>query len=266
MLLSWLHLTYFSPEPVKITASQPSLKILSFNCYWNNTTPQALIKLVEQHKPDLLFLQETNAAHAKKAFPTLKVSYPYHVDAPTISFFSKYPIQFAERLNLAGHKQVQQRAIIRVNQQDVMIYHIQVTAPWIRPRKFFSLFSVPTYVYYDRTKEIKDLVERLQKESLPMIVAGDFNMTDQSQDYDSVKKVLKDAFLASGFGFGFTWPHGWDVGLILKKFHWKLNFPLVRIDYVWYSKHWSSQHSKVLPAVGSDHLPVETYLYLKTNP
>ncbi|MBW4682644.1 MAG: endonuclease/exonuclease/phosphatase family protein [Microcoleus vaginatus WJT46-NPBG5] len=262
-LISWLYVNYGSPESVNIAASQTPVKVLTFNNYWDRTSPQTIIDLVEQQKPDLLFLQETTENHEQKTFPTLKLSYPYYASAPTISFFSKYPIQFVERLKLAGHKQIQQRAIIRVNQQDVVIYNIQVTSPWIQIRKTFSLFYMPAYVHYARTAEVKDLVQRLQKESLPMIVAGDFNMTEQSQDYNAIKKNLKDAFLASGLGFGFTWPNGWDIVVLVKKFKWKLNLPLFRIDYIWYSKDWVSQDTKVLTAAGSDHLPVETYLFLR---
>lgn len=264
-LLSWLHLNYWSPERANVSISQTPVKILTHNLRWNTTRSQALIHLVEQQNPDLLFLQETTPNHAEKAFPALKVSYPYHAEARTISFFSKYPIQSAEILNLAGEKQVQQRMVIRVNQQDVAIYNIQLTSPWIQIRKTFSLFYMPAYVHYARTAEVKDLVQRLQKESLPIIMAGDFNMTDQSQDYDSIKKNVKDAFLASGFGFGFTWPHGWDIGVLVKKFQLKLYLPLFRIDYIWYSKDWISQDTKVLSSAGSDHLPVETHLFLRAK-
>ncbi|MBD2042948.1 endonuclease/exonuclease/phosphatase family protein [Microcoleus sp. FACHB-672] len=262
-LLSWLYVNYASPESVNVAAFQTPIKVLTFNNYWNRTSSQDIITLIEQQKPDLLFLQETTEKHEQKTFPTLKLAYPYHASAPSISLFSKYPIQFAERLHLAGHKQFQQRAIIRVNQQDIVIYNIQLTSPWIQIRKTFSLFYMPAYVHYARTAETKDLVQRLQKESLPMIVAGDFNMTDQSQDYHSIKKILKDSFLASGLGFGFTWPHGWDIRVLVKKFQWKLNLPLFRIDYIWYSKDWISQDTEVLHAVGSDHLPVETSLFLR---
>jgi vancomycin resistance protein VanJ len=108
-------------------------------------------------------------------------------------------------------------------------------------------------------------VRRLQKETLPTIAAGDFNLTDQSQDYYYLRAVMQDAFRTAGVGFGFTFPNGWDLKLLLKQLNWKLTFPLVRLDYVWYSQHWGAKSAKVLPAIGSEHLPVEAQLRMQSE-
>ena len=114
--------------------------------------------------------------------------------------------------------------------------------------------------YPNPAAEIQDLVQRLQKETQPVIVAGDFNMTDQSQDYNYLQTVVQDSFQISGRGFGFTWPHGWELSFMIKNSPWKLNYPIFRIDYIWYSKHWGSRSTKILPTTGSEHLPVQTEL------
>lgn len=93
---------------------------------------------------------------------------------------------------------------------------------------------------------------------MPVIVAGDFNMTDETQDYYSVQQVLQDAFLKSGLGFGFTWPHGFFA----KRINMKLSYPVCRIDYIWHSKDWDARSSLVLEAAESDHLPVAAELVL----
>ena len=87
-------------------------------------------------------------------------------------------------------------------------------------------------------------------------------MTDETQDYDRVQKVMQDAFRKSGFGFGFTWPQGWELIFLVKRSNWRLNYPVCRIDYIWYSKHWGAKSSSVLEATESDHLPIAAELIL----
>ena len=257
LLLSWLHIKYFSPQPTNITNSQPSIKILSHNVGWNITKSPTLVKLIEQKQPDIIFLQETVKQHIA-VFTSLKADYPYQINLPPVGIFSKYPIVSSEILHLANHRETQQRAVINFNKQAIVIYNMQATGPWVKMYNILPLIKIPVYKYKQRFPEIQDLVERIKKETLPVIVAGDFNMTDESQDYYNVQKVLRDAFLESGFGFGFTWPHGFFA----KKFNLKLTYPVCRIDYIWHSKHWGAKSSSVLEATESDHLPVAAELIL----
>lgn len=260
-LVGWLHVTYFSPQPAP-ASGEPSIKVLSLNCGWYKTSSENLADLIQQEQPALIFLQEIVGKHAEGAFVWLKASYPYQLGKPPVAILSKYPILSSEMIHLAGHREVQQRAVIQMNRQDVAVYNISMTSPWIRPHKILPFLTVPAYEYADRSAEIKDLVGRLQKETLPVLAAGDFNMTDQSQDYHNLSAVMRDAFRTAGLGFGFNWPHGWDLNLFSKKLNGEFNFPLVRIDYIWSSPHWGSRSAKVLPAAGSEHLPVGAELIL----
>ncbi|MEG4325384.1 endonuclease/exonuclease/phosphatase family protein [Microcoleus sp. herbarium5] len=262
LLISWLHVKYFSPAPIKITDSQPRIKILSHNISWHKTQSPTLFKLINQQKPDIIFLQEMVQAPTQRAFPGLKADYPYQIGTHSVGIFSKYPIVSSEILHLAGHRETQQRAIIKFNEQEVAIYNMQATGPWLKLSKKWRFFKVPVYKYDKRSPEIQDLVQRVERETLPVIVAGDFNMTDETQDYNRVQKVMQDAFRKSGWGFGFTWPHGWELKLLVKRSNWRLNYPVFRIDYIWYSKHWGAKSSSVLEATESDHLPVGAELVL----
>jgi hypothetical protein len=73
-------------------------------------------------------------------------------------------------------------------------------------------------------------------------------MTDETQDYYRVLKVMQDSFRKSGLWFGFTWSHGWELKLLVKRLNWRLNYPVGRIDYIGYSKHWGAKSSSVLEA------------------
>ena len=264
LLISWLHVKYFSPTPIKITDSQPRIKILSHNLSWHKTQSPTLFKLIDQQKPDIIFLQEMVQKHTQRAFPWLKADYPYQIGTPPVGILSKYPIVSSEILHLAGHPETQQRAIIKFNEQEVVIYNMQATGPWIKIYNILRFLKIPVYKYDLRSPEIQDLVKRVEREILPVIVAGYFNMTDETQDYDMVQKVMQDAFRKSGWGFGFTWHQGWELKFLVKRSNWRLNYPVFRIDYIWYSKHWGAKLSSVLEATESDHLPVAAELILLT--
>ena len=262
ILISWLHIKYFSPKPINITNSQPRLKILSHNLSWYKTQSPTLFKLIQKQQPDLIFLQEIVKKNTKRTFPSLKADYPYQIGTPPVGILSKYPIVSSEILHLAGHPETQQRAIIKFNEQEVVIYNMQATGPWLKISKNLDFIRIPVYKYDKRSPEIQDLVQRVGRETLPVIVAGDFNMTDETQDYDRVQKVMQDSFRKSGWGFGFTWPQGWELKFLVKRSNWRLNYPVFRIDYIWYSKHWGAKSSSVLEATESDHLPIAAELIL----
>ena len=82
LLISWLHIKYFSPKPINITNSQPSIKVLSHNLSWHKTQSPTLLKLINQQKPDIIFLQEIVRKHTERAFTWLKADYPYQIGTP----------------------------------------------------------------------------------------------------------------------------------------------------------------------------------------
>ena len=174
LLISWLYIKYFSPAPINITNSQPSIKILSHNVGWYTTQSPTLFKLIHQQQPDIIFLQEIVQKHTKRTFTWLKADYPYQIGTPPVGILSKYPIVSSEILHLAGHRETQQRAIIKFNEQEVVIYNMQATGPWLKISKKLGFIRIPVYKYDKRSPEI--------------------------QEYYSVQKLLQDSFRKSGLG------------------------------------------------------------------
>ena len=211
-----------------------------------------------------LLFRSGDKINSAPAILPLAADYPYQINTPPVGILSKYPIVSSEILHLAGHRETQQRAIIKFNEQEVVIYNMQATGPWIKIYNILRFLTIPVYKYGPRSPEIQDLLQRVEREILPVIVAGDFNMTDDTQDYDRVQKVMQDSFQKSGLGLGFTWPHGWELKFLVKSSKWRLNYPVFRIDYIWYSKHWGAKSSSVLSATESDRLPVAAELILLT--
>lgn len=80
----------------------------------------------------------------------------------------------------------------------------------------------------------------------PTLVAGDFNMPDDSTIFRDNWSSFSSAFLSAGLGLGYTKitaSHGWQYG--------------ARIDHILYDPAvFSSRDCWVGPDVGSDHLPL----------
>lgn len=80
------------------------------------------------------------------------------------------------------------------------------------------------------------------------ILVGDLNVSPSSFWFNELTKIsgLKNSI--KGNGFSGTWPS------------FAPNFMRVTIDHILYSGNISAQNRKVLPAMGSDHLPVQVEL------
>ncbi len=72
------------------------------------------------------------------------------------------------------------------------------------------------------------------------MLLGDLNGTTDDRAFAGLTSQLRSAQETAGDGFGFSWPAG---------------FPVVRIDQI-LVRGVEPQRSWVLPATGSDHLPV----------
>ena len=85
----------------------------------------------------------------------------------------------------------------------------------------------------------------MQQSPYPVIVCGDFNDPPSSYTYKRISYNLKDGFVESGSGVAKTYK-----GLI----------PLLRIDYILFSKKFRSEQFQTIRQNLSDHFPVMSKL------
>lgn len=81
----------------------------------------------------------------------------------------------------------------------------------------------------------------------PAIVAGDFNAPASDAVYDLMESDFNNAFEDAGRGWGNT-------------YHAK--FPILRIDHIFATRHFTARSAAVIPIEGSDHKMVVTDLIL----
>jgi hypothetical protein len=108
-------------------------------------------------------------------------------------------------------------------------------------------------------QQVAALVADIAGTDGPLIMAGDFNATDQSATYRAINRYLNNAHREAGWGFGFTFPAPpYTKGL---PFYPGL---LYRIDHIFYSDHFVAYDARTLAiSAGSDHLPIMADLWLK---
>jgi endonuclease/exonuclease/phosphatase (EEP) superfamily protein YafD len=113
---------------------------------------------------------------------------------------------------------------------------------------------------YDETprgQEIAIALDKAAQEQVPVLLVGDFNMSEESLDYQRITAVYRDAFREVGVGMGFTFP---DHRLPQSRADGKLPplpFPLIRLDYCFIGDGWTALEARVWQTSGgSDHRPL----------
>jgi len=250
-VFGWQHGLQYSPA----LAAQPSahsLRLMTFNVHFANRDAVALADLIEQQSPDIIAFQEmmdplTTALHTQ-----IQADYPYYLvdhswHLPMV-LMSRYPLTLSPKPAEA-----------------VRAFHAQVETPFGK----IMVWNVhPTPSIWEMWAEQRQLLQLvaqdIAQETHPVIVLGDFNTTNQTENYQLIADLLIDTHAAVGHGFGFTFPHvksaaqPWYSQFILR------HAPLIDIDHIFVSHHFIPQSHHVLPdGLDSDHRPVVASVLIK---
>lgn len=241
LLITLTFAPLFLPQPRTALAGQESFKVMSYNIWGWNHEPEAMIKLIKQEQPDILLLQEVPprlgrllSSQLTDLYPDAKLHLVYKADIGQ-AILSRYPLTEVEESYRKG-RILKVLADTPAGQIAVWDAHPFDPLPW-RPQY----------------RQISALVEDIAATHQPLILAGDFNTTDQSQTYRMINQYLHNAHWEAGWGFGFSFPSTEH-----RLLHGKLPLPaLVRIDHIFYSDHFFARSARTLSeAGGSDHFPV----------
>lgn len=250
-LLSFLlsYAVLFTPRAVSAEATP--IRFLSYNLLYSNMDLDALGAIIEQANADVVALQELTHETSPYIQTRFAETYPYQALYPRTGaqgqgILSRYPILEEEYWQiLHGH----QRAVLNVDSVPVVIYNTHPPIPHIALRSS----SVE-----QRSVEIQSVLDRAQQDEGAVVLIGDFNVTDQGQDYWKVASNYQDAYRAVGWGMGFTFP---EFSAYRPSFAFLP--PLARLDYVFYNDDLEAVEAFVWPeSGGSDHRPLYVELAL----
>jgi endonuclease/exonuclease/phosphatase (EEP) superfamily protein YafD len=243
-------------SPTAVASDAPILTVATYNIEAITSDPQRVLDVTAGLDADIIGLEEVGPVHAALFEKELIAEYPYQALYPKlpvhgVGLLSRYPILSQELIPPFPDSMLYLRATLDVNGDLITIYVVHPPPP----RQFISPL---TYDDSRRDAEITILKNRyLVHETGPVIVLGDFNMTDQSDAYQIMDDLFDDTFRTVGWGLGFTFPDKIRSSI-------RIIPRLIRIDYVWYNAYFAASGIEVGSDSGtSDHRPVVAQLVLK---
>lgn len=226
-------------------------RVLSYNVGNGLAPAERLVQYLYYAEADIIGLQELAGDQAREIERQLCGVYPYRILHPDgfagKGLLSKFPIVSSERLSFAmGRPDLS--AMLEIGNRDV-----QVVVAHPRPPKVRMSGAVFDPVTLRQIQE----VARLATQGAPSLVLGDFNMTDRQPEHSILTAAgLIDAFHEVGASdnsfpkrvgnphrFG---PRTQNISLP----------PIIRIDYIWYTREFIARSAGIGRDAGSDHLPV----------
>lgn len=271
--LIWLGPSYFTKNPPP--AEGETMRVVTFNFYRDNRRQREAEDWINGQNADLIFLQEFPIYTTRALLHRLNQNYPYiRVDWRQENdwgnvFLSRYPIIEGGRITPADSPSVytQQRYLIDFDGQQIAAYNVDATPPFGGRGRFALPFldsNLSAYVTgYDdtvRNDQLRVVLDYVDNETIPFVLAGDFNTGDQSVFYEELSTHMRDAFRDAAGGFGGTWPDSAVSDLVPGFVP-----PLLRMDYIWYSDDFRAVQSWRGPRLGSDHLPLYAELAFEAS-
>jgi endonuclease/exonuclease/phosphatase family metal-dependent hydrolase len=245
--------TWISLPPFE-TPDAPRLSAATWNLYVTNHNLDELRQTVLAAQPDILAVQELTEAHQTVLAddPELARQYPWqYLEANTadgMGILSRYPIVEQGILRNPNRAESFPTLWARVdlgNGRTLMV----VTAHARAPRTPFHR-PLPFPRGFDSTGRDADIaflrhfIDPFLENNQPLLLLGDFNLTEREPAYREASAGLIDAHQAVGNGSGNTW--------ILSPLRW-LNLGLLRIDYLFSSPRVTPLRTSVDCAGSSDH-------------
>jgi vancomycin resistance protein VanJ len=200
-----------------------------------------VVALEELAQGDSRLLVDPTELRARQATGTyekmLAKAYPYHTMQGTVGLWSKLPLSDTRPLNIGGDPAMNTiralRTTVATDQGPLAVYVAHLGSVRVMPRGGFWTSQ--------RNASAHALAKAIAAEqNKRMVLLGDLNGAMDDRAFADITSQLRSAQDVAGDGFGFSWP---------------AKFPVVRFDQI-LVRGVQPVRSWVLPATGSDHLPV----------
>ena len=241
-----------------VRSTGPNITVMSYNVLWSNTQADRVAAAIEEHAPDIVGLQELLPSMGAALEERLAERFPYRKLENSYGVLSRFPILEYEFYQLGdGTGSWVQQMVLEIDGHRVNLLHAHPRSPPLEGFHPFGLpLGIPTGFHNQgRDADIRGLLRRVERLEDPLVVIGDFNMTDQQIMYAPLTSRLKDAHRESGWGMGFTFSRFPSIGI-----------PMWRIDYVFFSPDLVALSTTTGDYGGSDHRPVIAELSFRELP
>lgn len=252
-----------------IEPTSPTFTLVSNNI--GQKGRHSLRPFLEAEQPDFIVLQDARGRARRYADlypgePEMQVS-----QLRRLALVSRYPIIEAEPVELGIERShgVAARFEVEWNETRMVIYNIHLPTPRhdlnaLRWGAFITAFipfgqeerhQAYQKAWDRRLKIAETLAGQIELETLPVILAGDFNTPGHGPVYREFASRWRDAFRVRGRGYGFTLPGQTRNPL-------SLFGPWLRLDYIFYSTELECVYFRTEPDRASQHRAVSARLQL----
>lgn len=254
----------FVPRAAPI-AQASTLRVMTFNQLVANDRMDAIIDVIRANDADVVALQELSPAVAAAVQQQLATRYPYQVLAPAptpsgLGLLSRYRLEPLPSSWEARYQKVR----VHVGNQALTLLNVHPPVPLVRSgeRRVTGLKRLMrSYDAARRDWELHVLLDDIDHTAGPLLVVGDFNLSDREPLYHAFDAQLHDAYREANIGFGFTFPNRKSFKGIA------VPFPLIRIDYVWSAGGVTPMTAAVqCEDLGSDHCALVADVALGAGP
>jgi vancomycin resistance protein VanJ len=251
----------------KTINNEDSIRIMSFNSLgfrgrkdkWESTAGDTIVKFIKNERPDVICFQEFDnrkiRSHYFEEYLYKYVDFESDNNRVIQAVYSKYKIvrkgilEFPESLNSAIFVD------IKYKKDTVRIYNLHLESLKIRPKSIKrersdKLFGRLRHSFAKQQEQSTIVREHMNNSPYKNIVCGDFNNTQFSNSYFTIKGSLKDSFLEKGRGYGKTITF------------WKFPF---RIDFVLVDPSFEVLSHKNYDINLSDHEPIMATIKIPTE-
>lgn len=246
------------------TQAPLALRVMSYNILCGIRGVDGLETVIRANNPDVLCMQE--AVYWKQSpdpIPLLQMRFPnYHVARVSeVATFSKYPI-VAQRVHPfpAPSERAVLETVLDIDGRHVRVFNVHLSTIQLSGRAIYRSRNFSTRVaesVRERGQQLDVLFAAIDTPQstvgqstlgeVPTLVVGDFNTPPRGLVYAKLANRFGDAWRQSGWGTGDSFAS---------------SLPVVRIDYVWTSRHFQSRRASVLKSTASDHCALSVDLMM----
>lgn len=244
---------WYLPHPQQVTQNtSQSIRFLQFNLNVRNNSYQEIIDVVKFERPDIALFVEIDQNTVNNLNKGLKDILPYTFKSRGgLAILSRLPIQDARGDDL-NTKYFNLFATLLINNQPVEFIGTHLFVP-IKPSTF-----------HNRNLQLAALSDYITKIKVPVILAGDFNLTPFSPYYRMFVNTTNLHNTRLGYGTLPSWMRGTSY---LHYPKWLVflteNFLNIPIDHCFVNNDFKVAGIHTGNNANSDHAPVITDLVLK---
>lgn len=247
---------------IKLVGSNKDIKsneitVLSFNTLefngfkWtkNPVSREKIVGFINEQDADIVLLQEFGVQKSKefKLYPYKFVNYNFSNEKKVVqAIFSKFPIINKGSLDFPKSSNNAIYADLLIKEDTIRVYNLHLESLRVRAGSFKreqpdKLFNRLKKSFVKQQEQANLVAKHSAGTTYDKIIGGDFNNTQFSSVYNTIKGNMTDTFLELGLGLGSTY---------------NFKFLPFRIDFILVDEVFEVKAHKNFEVRLSDHKPV----------